>query len=38
MEGKENIESKCTTCEKKTEPCISFLAHENAMMHITANF
>jgi len=26
-------ETKCTTCEKKTTACISFLAHENAMMH-----
>jgi len=25
--------SKCSTCDKKTEPCISFLAHENAMLH-----
>ena len=26
-------ENKCNTCEKKAEPCISFFAHENAMMH-----
>ena len=26
-------ENKCSTCEKKSEPCISFFAHENAMMH-----
>ena len=26
-------ETKCSTCEKKSEPCISFLAHENAMLH-----
>jgi len=26
-------ENKCSTCEKKAEPCISFFAHENAMMH-----
>lgn len=25
--------NKCSTCEKKSEPCISFLAHENAVMH-----
>jgi len=24
---------KCTTCEKKSTACISFFAHENAMMH-----
>lgn len=28
-----HIESKCTTCEKKNEPCISFFAHENSLMH-----
>lgn len=32
MENKPS-EIQCKTCEKKTEPCISFLAHENAMMH-----
>ena len=26
-------ESKCSTCEKKSEPCVSFFAHENAMLH-----
>ena len=26
-------ETKCSTCDKKTEACISFFAHENAMMH-----
>ena len=26
-------ETKCTTCEKKSTACISFFAHENAMMH-----
>lgn len=30
---KETGESKCSTCDKKTEPCISFFAHENAMLH-----
>lgn len=25
--------SKCDLCAKKSEPCISFFAHENAMMH-----
>lgn len=30
---KETAESKCSTCDKKTEPCISFFAHENAMLH-----
>jgi len=24
---------KCSTCSKKTTACISFFAHENAMMH-----
>jgi len=24
---------ECTTCKKKNSACISFLAHENAMMH-----
>ena len=23
----------CSTCEKENEPCISFFAHENDMMH-----
>ena len=26
-------ENKCITCETKSTSCISFLAHENAMMH-----
>ena len=26
-------ESKCENCEKKNSACISFFAHENAMMH-----
>lgn len=26
-------ESKCESCEKKSSACISFFAHENAMMH-----
>ena len=26
-------ESKCARCEKKEQACISFFAHENAMMH-----
>lgn len=29
----ENNDTKCSTCEKKAEPCISFFAHENAMLH-----
>lgn len=29
----ENAGSKCAGCDKKTEACISFFAHENAMMH-----
>ena len=33
MEKQNEIESKCATCEKKGEPCIPFLSHENAMMH-----
>ncbi len=37
MSEKEGIlteeESKCSTCEKKATPCVSFFAHENAMMH-----
>lgn len=31
-DGEKN-ESKCTQCEKKEQACISFFAHENAMMH-----
>ena len=30
---KDMEENYCSSCEKKSEPCISFLAHENAMMH-----
>jgi len=26
-------ENKCNVCEKKSTACISFFAHENAMMH-----
>lgn len=26
-------ENKCGSCEKKETACISFFAHENAMMH-----
>ena len=26
-------EVKCSTCAKKSEPCISFFAYENSMMH-----
>ena len=26
-------ETKCSACEKKSSACISFFAHENAMMH-----
>lgn len=33
MEKTNDIGEKCASCEKKSEPCISFLAHENAMMH-----
>ena len=25
--------TQCSICEKKSEPCISFFAHENSMMH-----
>ena len=25
--------TKCSTCSKKSEPCISFFAYENSMMH-----
>lgn len=25
--------AKCNTCEKKSQPCISFFAYENSMMH-----
>ena len=30
---KDMEENKCASCGKKSDPCISFLAHENAMMH-----
>ena len=26
-------QTKCSVCEKKNEPCISFFAHENSLMH-----
>ena len=29
----EDTEEKCGTCMKKSTACISFFAHENAMMH-----
>lgn len=29
----ENQESRCETCNKKDQACISFFAHENSMMH-----
>ena len=29
----EHEETGCETCSKKKEACISFLSHENAMMH-----
>ena len=29
--------NKCNTCEKKKSACISFFAHENAMMHKDAD-
>lgn len=29
----EKQESTCETCGKKDQACISFLSHENAMMH-----
>jgi len=30
----ENVSgTRCNTCEKKSTACISFFAHENAMMH-----
>jgi len=28
-----NAETDCSTCKKKNEACVSFLSHENAMMH-----
>ncbi len=30
--SEENL-SQCSTCDKKKEACVSFLSHENAMMH-----
>ena len=33
----EEERTKCSICEKKAEPCISFFAHENAMMHKDAD-
>lgn len=30
-------EDHCTTCNKKDTACISFFAHENAMMHKEAD-
>lgn len=32
-EKPEEQEVKCSTCEKKATPCISFFAYENSMMH-----
>lgn len=32
-EGTEEPEDKCSVCSKKSEPCISFFAHENSLMH-----
>lgn len=32
----ESVKSECTGCQKK-HSCISFLAHENAMMHKDAD-
>ena len=29
----EHEENGCETCSKKKEACVSFLSHENAMMH-----
>ena len=29
----EHEENGCETCGKKKEACVSFLSHENAMMH-----
>lgn len=31
--GCQDSESNCKTCDKKETACVSFLAHENAMMH-----
>lgn len=28
-----NAEDQCSSCNRKNEACISFFAHENAMMH-----
>jgi len=33
MSEKPNIDDKCSNCGKKDTACISFFAHENAMMH-----
>ena len=30
---KDMEEDKCSTCDKKHTACVSFLSHENAMMH-----
>lgn len=29
----QGAEDKCSECDKKSTACISFFAHENAMMH-----
>lgn len=28
-----DMETRCSTCDKKETACISFFAHENAVMH-----
>ena len=32
-ENKSEEYFQCSTCDKKKEACVSFLSHENAMMH-----
>lgn len=32
-EGQATEKKECSDCEKKSTACISFFAHENAMMH-----
>lgn len=33
MSEESNTENKCSSCENKSVACISYFAHENAMMH-----
>lgn len=32
-----DVKDNCTTCDKKSTPCVSFLSHENAMLHKDAD-